>query len=210
MIKKSIIVSAILLLFSSIAFADGKKYSVPVSRKHTKKEVFLDASFMYGVHWAGYILMFKVIHDENGNFETYKENLFFNNMRWWDGDSILWNFIGHPYTGSQTYLYYRGRGYSKAHSFYGSFLASFLFESTIEILDQSFSFNDAIITPGLGFLLGNYFEKASLKLINSDSRFKRAIARIINLSLNFENYEGIEFIPVISKDMSGGILVWRF
>ncbi len=208
--RKLIILLSVLFLYSSSSYARGNKYFAPAAREHSAGEIALDAGFLYGIHWAGDLIMFKVLSDAGGDFDTYKKNFFMKNIRIWDGDSFYWNFIGHPYVGSQTYLYYRARGYGKWHSFLGSFTASFLFESTIEISHESFSLNDSIITPGFGFLIGNFVEKISLEMINSDSEFKKVIAKIINPSLNFKYYEGVTVIPVISKEAIGGQFLYRF
>lgn len=175
-----------ILLICSGAFAEEKKLLVPKSRVHSTREVIRDAGFLYATHWAGYLILFKVLSDAGGSFEKYKKNFFLKNIQWWDGDSFWWNFVGHPYVGSQTYLYYRARGCSKSSSFWGSFAASFLFESTIETFGQDFSFNDAIITPTFGYVLGNWIEKKSIEMINSDTKLHRIIARAINPWLNFE------------------------
>lgn len=208
-IKIGMSIVLVFIMLSSVS-AEGKKYIETVPRQHTAGEIALDVGILYSIHWAGDLLMFKVLSDGGGDFQQYKENFFLRNIQWWDGDSIWWNFVGHPYTGSQTYLYYRARGYSKRESFLGSFVASFLFESTIEILHEPFSFNDAVITPAFGYLLGTWFEKISLEMINSESNFKKVLARIINLSLNFRFYEGIEIVPVVSGSMTGLFVACRF
>jgi hypothetical protein len=207
MIKKSISIIIILTSITIYSFAGENKYFAPLPRAHSGTETLSDAGILYALHWAGYIIEFKVIRDWGGNFETYKANLFLKNIQWWDGDSFWYNFVGHPYVGSQTYLYYRGRGYSRLESFAGSFTASFLFESTIEIMHEPFSFNDAVITPTFGFVLGNWIEKTSLRFINSSSKLKKAVARIINPSLNFKFYEGVSIIPILSNKMSGCMFV---
>lgn len=207
------IISVILILFffiSSGAFAENEKFYLPEVRTHSAEEVAGDVGFLYLAHWAGYFVVFKILDDAGGNFEKYRENFFLKNIQWWDGDSFYWNFIGHPYVGSQTYLYYRARGYSKSESFWGSFAASFLFESTIEVFHEGFSFNDAVITPTLGYLLGNWIEKKSIQMINSDNKLHQTVARIINPCLNFTFYEGITFAPVISSKNIGFMLYCKF
>lgn len=206
--KKTISIIIILISITVYSFAGESKYFAPLPRAHSRTETLCDVSLLYALHWAGYIIEFKVISDWGGNFEQYKANFFLNNIQWWDGDSFWYNFVGHPYVGSQTYLFYRGRGYSKLESFVGSFTASFLFESTIEIMHEPFSFNDAVITPTFGFVLGNWLEKTSLRFINSGSKFKKAVAKIINPSLNFKFYEGVRVIPVLSSKISGCMFVF--
>jgi len=200
----------ILFSLSSGAFAENEKFYLPEVRPHSAEEVAGDVGFLYLAHWAGYFLLFKILGDAGGSLEKYRENFFLNNIQWWDNDPFYWNFIGHPYVGSQTYLYYRARGYSKSESFWGSFAASFLFESTIEVFHEGFSFNDAVITPTLGYLLGNWIEKKSIEMINSDNKLQQTVARIINPCLNFTFYEGITFAPVISSKNIGFMLYCKF
>ncbi len=205
-----IIFLVILFSLSGDVLAENKKFYLPEARSHSAGEIVGDVGFLYLAHWAGYFVLFKILDDAGGSLEKYRENFFLKNIQWWDGDSFYWNFIGHPFVGSQTYLYYRARGYSKSESFWGSFAASFLFESTIEVFHEGFSFNDAVITPTLGYLLGNWIENKSLEMINSDNKLHQTVARIINPFLNFTFYEGTTFAPVISSESIGFMLCYRF
>ena len=182
----------------------------PAERDHSVLETATDVSFLYAVHWGVYLAMTSTLYRPEQGWDIYRDNFFMRKIQWWDGDPFYINFIGHPYVGSQTYLYYRGRGYGRLESFLGSFAASFLFESTIEILDQPFSFNDAVLTPTLGFLLGSGFEYLSMQFINSDCLLLRIIARIINPSINFRFYEGIRLQPVIRPDRAGLVLTFAW
>ena len=207
------IIIIFLIMFFSLSvslFAGNERFYIPEARTHSSGEIVGDVGFLYLAHWAGYFFLFKILYDADGSPAKYRENFFLNNIQWWDGDSFYWNFIGHPYVGSQTYLYYRARGYSKSESFWGSFAASFLFESTIEVFHEGFSFNDAIITPTLGYLLGNWIEKKSIEMVNSDKKLHQTIARIINPSLNFAFYEGITFTPIISPNNIGFAFFYSF
>ena len=148
--------------------------------------------------------------DAGGNLEKYEDKFFLKNIQCWDDDSFYCNFIGHPYVGSQAYFYYRARGYNKTDSFWGSFAANFLFESTIEMFHERFSFNDAVITPTLEYLLGNWIEEKSIEMTNSNNKIRQTIARIINPYLNLTFYEGITFTPVISFKNIGFMLGYSF
>jgi len=206
------IITTALIFFSAALPLRGeeREYFTPVSRRHTRGETLLDVTFLYGVHWAGYFVLFKFLSDWGGSIEQYKENIFPKKIQWWDGDSFWWNFVGHPDVGSQTYLYYRARGYGKKESFIGSFTASFLFESTIEVMQEPFSFNDAVVTPAFGYVLGNFLEKISLEMINSNSTPKKILARMINPSMNFKFYEGVRLVPVVSRNLTGIFLSCYF
>jgi len=210
MSRKIVLLLTLILFVCTGAFAENKRFFIPQSRAHSPGEIARDTGFLYAAHWAGYLILFKVLSDAGGSLEKYKKNFFPNNIQWWDGDSSWWNFVGHPYVGSQTYLYYRARGYNKSESFWGSFTACFLFESTIEVFHDGFSFNDAVITPISGYVLGNWIEKKSIEMINSDNKRQQIIARIINPWLNFKFYEGVTFTPVISSKNVGFILCYNF
>jgi hypothetical protein len=210
MSRKIVLLLSLILFVYTSAFAENKRFFIPQSRTHSPGEIARDIGFLYACHWAGYLILFEVLSDAEGSLEKYKKNFFLNNIQWWDGDSFGWNFVGHPYIGSQTYLYYRARGYNKSESFWGSFAACLLFESTIEVFHDSFSFNDVVITPISGYVLGNWIEKKSIEMINSDDKGQQIIARIINPSLNFKFYEGVTFTPIISSKNIGFVLCYKF
>ena len=97
-----------------------------------------------------------------------------------DGDSFRTNFIHHPIVGMSYYLYYRAIGYDRTASSFGSFLHSTLFEYTIEAWQQPPSFNDVILTPGMGVPMGIVVEEISNRLAKSDSQFLRALSYLVN------------------------------
>lgn len=97
-----------------------------------------------------------------------------------DGDPFLTNYIEHPLVGMTYYLYYRARGYDRRSSIFGSFMLSTLFEYTVEGWQQPPSFNDLILTPGIGVPLGIILEESSNWLAKRDSQFLRALSYIVN------------------------------
>lgn len=126
---------------------------------------------------AGYgLTQWDTIKNE-GSFSDYEDR--FLEFRF-DQDNSTWNLIGHPLTGSQTYLFYRALGHSKKSSLVMSFFSSLAFEVLIETYTENPSIQDTFQTPLFGAVVGNLLEKASLKLINSPSRFNRFIGRVIN------------------------------
>jgi len=74
----------------------------------------------------------------------------------WDDDKWWINYIGHPYWGSIFYIRGRERGLSEWGSFgYSAFLSA-LYEFGIEAFFEPPSYQDLIVTPVGGFLIGKY------------------------------------------------------
>jgi len=210
MFQRVVAVFGFLILLSTSVAARDATFSVPIARPHSRGEIMRDVGSLYVIHWAGYFLLFKVVSDYGGTWAAYRRNSFLKKVDCWDNDSFWWNFVAHPYVGSQTYLYYRARGYSRSSSFWGSFVASFLFESTIESFHTGFSVNDAIITPTLGYILGNWIERKSIEMVNSGDRLQGIVAKLLNPSLSFEFYEGVSVVPSVSPENVGFIVCWEF
>ncbi|MGH7341794.1 MAG: DUF3943 domain-containing protein [Candidatus Rokuibacteriota bacterium] len=94
--------------------------------------------------------------------ESAKENIGFE--RWWDNvnnpvwDDDHWavNYIGHSYFGATYYIRARERGFDRIDSFLYSALASALYEFGVEAIFERPSYNDLIVTPVGGALLGGF------------------------------------------------------
>ena len=72
----------------------------------------------------------------------------------WDHDSVGINYIGHPYFGSAYYTRARERGFGEFDSFIYSALASAMYEFGVEALFERPSYQDLIVTPVGGALIG--------------------------------------------------------
>jgi hypothetical protein len=84
----------------------------------------------------------------------------------WDKDDWFVNYVGHPYVGAIYYTRARERGFSKGGAFVFSAVASAAYEFGVEALFERPSYQDLIVTPVAGALLGAFvFEpiRASLK-----------------------------------------------
>lgn len=147
------------------------------NREHSFNEIIADQGIVFTGHLVGYFAtQWQTIKDE-GSFEKYQDNFLQFNF---DSDNIGWNYIGHPYTGSQVYLYYRARGYEESESLYLSFLSSLWFEILIETYTEKPSLQDTFNTPLFGSALGYLFEKTSVYLINQESSVARFLGRAMN------------------------------
>ena len=84
----------------------------------------------------------------------------------WDKDPAWINYIGHPYWGATYYIRARERGFDEFGSFLYSALLSALYEYGIEAFFERPSYQDLIVTPVGGTLIGKFiFEpiRASIK-----------------------------------------------
>ena len=75
----------------------------------------------------------------------------------WDRDEPLVNWLGHPYFGSIYYQVARKSGYRQWDAFFYSFLMStFYWEYGVEAIAEPPSIQDLVITPLLGWALGEW------------------------------------------------------
>jgi hypothetical protein len=84
----------------------------------------------------------------------------------WDKDQAWINYIGHPYWGATYYIRARERGFDEFGSFIYSAFLSALYEYGIEAFFEQPSYQDLIVTPVGGILIGKFiFEpiRASIK-----------------------------------------------
>lgn len=113
--------------------------------------------FSYQVVTIG---VFYVLPESASNWSADAKNNIFT--RWWhnvqnphwDTDSFGINYIGHPYFGSAYYTRARERGFGEFDSFVYAALASAMYEFGTEALFERPSYQDLIVTPIGGALLG--------------------------------------------------------
>ena len=74
----------------------------------------------------------------------------------WDGDAWWINYLGHPYFGATYYVRARERGADPLGAFVYSALLSTLYEYGVEALFEPPSYNDLIVTPVAGALIGAF------------------------------------------------------
>jgi hypothetical protein len=113
--------------------------------------------FSYQVVTIG---VFYVLPESVSNWSADAKNNIFT--RWWhnvqnphwDTDSFGINYIGHPYFGSAYYTRARERGFGEFDSFVYAALASAMYEFGTEALFERPSYQDLIVTPIGGALVG--------------------------------------------------------
>jgi hypothetical protein len=74
----------------------------------------------------------------------------------WDKDKWWINYLAHPYFGATYYIRARERGFGEFGSFGYSALLSALYEFGIEAFFEPPSYQDLIVTPVGGYLLGKF------------------------------------------------------
>jgi hypothetical protein len=74
----------------------------------------------------------------------------------WDQDPWYVNYIGHPYFGATYYVRARERGFGAFGSFWYAAMLSGLYEFGVEALFERPSYQDLIVTPVIGGLLGAF------------------------------------------------------
>jgi hypothetical protein len=109
-----------------------------------------------------------------------------------DDDPPHYNYVLHPLWGSETYLRAREANFGIIGSIGFSFSASFVWEYLIESWSSHPSRTDLIVTPGIGWIIG----EARYKLKNASEREAHWLIDPINTFLECLN------IGVI-KDSSG-------
>jgi hypothetical protein len=149
---------------------------------------------VYGVSWAFYPLFQpEVMMGEKGSWRDYRENL---GKTVFDQDEPFWNWIVHPISGSQLYLFYRAMGYARTDSFAMTFISSALFEYTIEIYSEPASYQDLYQTPVLGATFGYGIELLSTELLNRPSKLAQFFGRVINpLSYIVDRDDAVSVAP---------------
>lgn len=146
-------------------------------REHTKQEVINDLGFVFGISIVAYPLtQWDTVRNE-GSWEQYRKN--FGRIVF-DRDEPFWNYMVHPYTGSQMFLYYRARSYSYSDSLALTFVSSTIFEFFIEVYTEPASVQDLYQTPVLGAVMGYGFEKLSMELLNNGGTISKFFGHLIN------------------------------
>jgi hypothetical protein len=91
--------------------------------------------------------------DKSTVFETWEFNV--RNPHW-DRDPWFVNYVSPPYWGAAYYVRARERGFGGIRSFVYSVLLSTLFEYSIESFFEPPSYQDLIVTPVAGALIGAF------------------------------------------------------
>jgi len=120
-----------------------------------------DTAFMVGYQLVMASILYALPSDVSNWSEEEKERgakNWVNNVTKpeWDKDSWWINYIFHPYFGAAYYIRARERGFDEVSSFAYSALASALYEFGVEAFFEKPSYQDLIVTPIAGSLLGAF------------------------------------------------------
>jgi hypothetical protein len=181
-----------------------------IERDHTVNETLRHIGIMYGASWAVYPASQFDVFKNKGSFENYRRNF---GQIVFDKDEPFWNWMVHPISGSQLFLYYRANGYNRINSLALAFVSSTLFEFTVEIYTEPASVQDLYQTPILGSVLGVGLENLSLYLLNTGNAFGKVLAHIINpwTMFDFFDQNRIMIIPKTNYRDRGSLnLIVRF
>ena len=85
----------------------------------------------------------------------------------WDEDIFFHNYLGHPYAGAFYYNMVRSQGATAWQSFGYALFQSTFWEYVVEALAEQPSIQDLFITPVIGSLLGELFNRWSLHILRS-------------------------------------------
>ena len=121
-----------------------------------------DVAYFLGYQFVGVAILYVAPESVSGWSDESKENYSFSKWREnvsnpvWDEDKFYMNYLVHPYWGGAYYIQARERGLDKTQSFFYSVLMSTLWEYGVEAVAEPVSKQDLIITPLLGFVVGEY------------------------------------------------------
>lgn len=118
-----------------------------------------DTAHFVGYNLAAMLLMAPRERDESGyrdppqGFERWWDNV---THPVWDQDAWYNNYLLHPYWGASYYVRGRERGLDRGQAFWYSVLLSTIFEVGAEAMVEPVSYQDLVITPVVGSLLGEF------------------------------------------------------
>lgn len=174
-----------------------------IDRDHTFKESLRHVGGLYLVTWGLYPLTQPKVFKEKGSWDNYQDNL---GKLVFDKDEPIWNWVVHPISGSQLFLYYRANGYDRINSLAMAFVSSTLFEFTVEIYTEPASIQDLYQTPIIGSMLGVGLETLSMYLLNTGNVLGRVLGHAINPSTLFWFYEGkVQLVPTTDFKSAGAL-----
>ena len=126
----------------------------------------------FGVLWVSptcFSLWDKDQIRQTGWCNSWKENMKAGPA--FDDDCFFMNWIMHPWGGAIYYMSARGSGYRWWESFiYSGFLSTFMWEYGLEAFAEVPSWNDLIVTPVAGSILGEGFFVLKRKIVENDIR----------------------------------------
>lgn len=121
-----------------------------------------DTAYFFGYQFATVGALYLAPESISGWSSEDKKDYSFSKWRdnvsnpVWDEDRWWINYVLHPYWGGAYYIRARERGLDRTQAFWYSALLSTIFEYGAEALYEPVSIQDMVVTPVLGFLVGEY------------------------------------------------------
>jgi hypothetical protein len=106
---------------------------------------------------------------ENGIFTKWKQNVKAGPV--WDEDDWVLNWVTHPYAGGVYYMTARSSGFNMFESFvYSAIMSTFFWEYGVEAFAEIPSYQDLMITPIIGSVVGEGFFYAKKSIVKHDRK----------------------------------------
>ncbi len=103
-------------------------------------------------------------------FKRWFRNIFKRGPEW-DHDKVIFNFILHPYAGAVYFMAARTQGFSFGQSMlYSACISTIGWEFGIEAFMERPSYQDLVITPVVGSLIGEGFYRIKRHIVSHDYR----------------------------------------
>lgn len=140
----------------------GLDWKAPPARGTDWPGIKKDTWYFLGYQFAAIGVLYVAPEGISGWNDEQKDSYSFAKWRdnvsnpHWDEDRWWINYILHPYWGGAYYVRARERGFDHRQSFLYSALLSTLFEFGAESLFEAPSYQDLIVTPVGGYLVGRY------------------------------------------------------
>jgi hypothetical protein len=153
------VLAAALCVFALVAEADDVEAPAqPAPPAFDRSGLKRDTAYFLGYQFVAVGVM-SLMPDDDTN---YQDKLGFGSWRYnvthpqWDPDDAFVNYVLHPYWGAAYYIRGRERGLTRTQGFWYSALLSTIYEFGAEAMVERVSYQDLVITPVLGSLLGEY------------------------------------------------------
>lgn len=154
----------------------GYNWEGPPAESPDWQGIRQDTFYFFALQFAAVVVLYLAPERLSGWDQEAKDN--YNFSRWvenvtnpvWDDDQWWVNYILHPYWGATYYIRGQERGLKRSQSFWYSFLLSALYEFGAEALFEPVSYQDLIVTPVGGALVGEFLFVPIRKLIRSKDR----------------------------------------
>jgi len=140
----------------------GYRWDGPPATEPDWRGIKRDTVYYIGYQFAAIGVLYVAPEDVSGWSEEDKEDYSFE--KWkdnvgdpvWDEDKWWINYILHPYWGGAFYIRAQERGFDQVQSFLYSALLSTLYEFGAEAMFEPPSYQDLIVTPVVGALVGQF------------------------------------------------------